>query len=201
MLIRVTAGYTAAGSDPSLAGLSYRSTGSGIVVGAAMSGALDQRIAQLARYGACPPLRGTHVSTGTGVGDTLTEVNEGLGRLTAELEEMKELEADWDSDGAHRITNRAVDTASQVLRIVNTVLRPVIGDDALPSAVSPLPTGGVGLEWTRSNSYVSVFVGPKGDLGFLHKTVENGKAAYHEEHVSSVDELVVLIARALFSRR
>ena len=124
-----------------------------------------------------------------------------MDHLSAELDDLKELEEDWDSYGARRITYQAIERASQVIGIANSDLGPVLGDDALPSAAFPVPTGGVALEWSRPNGLVSVVVGPEGELGYLLKTVRDGRSVYEERHGLSVGDLMVLIAHALVPER
>jgi hypothetical protein len=124
-----------------------------------------------------------------------------MDHLSAELDDLRELEEDWDSYGARRISDRAIESASQVIGVANSVLGPVLGDDALPGAAFPVPTGGVALEWPRPNGLVSVVVGPDGELGYLHKTVQDGRSSYDERHRLAIDELIAQVARALAPER
>src|SRR4051812_42777406 len=71
------------------------------------------------------------------------------------------LESDWDSYGGLLPTARAVGLASRV------IVESVADAGEPPSAVMPLPDGGLQLIWEHGSDELQIDVGSAGALGFL----------------------------------
>jgi hypothetical protein len=66
-----------------------------------------------------------------------------------QLESVAALPEDWDSYGAAQITPAAVTAARTLLNDLSA--RPRVADRLLPFHLAPIPTGGIQLEWKRSD--------------------------------------------------
>jgi hypothetical protein len=80
-----------------------------------------------------------------------------------QLESLAALPEDWDSYGASRIARTAVTTAQALLDALSS--RPQTDDRLLPFHVAPIPTGGIQLEWKRSdNSVLELWIDGEGRI-------------------------------------
>ena len=77
------------------------------------------------------------------------------------------LDPDWDSYGGKNPTTEALSAASQYLQTLVSEFWPSVGNRALPFWVSPLPNGGIQLEWREPKSELEVEVGPEGKTELL----------------------------------
>jgi hypothetical protein len=82
-----------------------------------------------------------------------------LRQLTA----ISALPEDWDSYGAATVTSTAVTTARALLDALS--FPPRGGVNLVPFHVAPIPTGGVQLEWKRSDgAALELWIGSDGSL-------------------------------------
>ena len=71
------------------------------------------------------------------------------------------------------------------------------GDSARPASISPLPTGGIEVEWRSGTTLIAIDVGPDGVLGYLLRTGTGQAAVYDEASAVDEDALLSSIARVL----
>lgn len=65
--------------------------------------------------------------------------------LLKELEEIKELEDDWDNYGADPIDEKIIENTKFLIENLRI----------LPDHIAPLPWGAIQLEWERKNPYIN----------------------------------------------
>ena len=82
----------------------------------------------------------------------------------SQVARYRELLADWDSYGAQRIEQLVIETANRILDLLS--------DSALESAtavlapyhISPVPNGGLQMEWRRDGRSFELWIAPDGSL-------------------------------------
>jgi hypothetical protein len=83
------------------------------------------------------------------------------------LDEIAQLQDDWDSYGAHRPTAASISAAHLLLGSLWDELGHAVDDQAVPWAVAPLADGGVQCEWRGPGGAIEVEFGPSGTLNYL----------------------------------
>ena len=126
--------------------------------------------------------------------DDLASVHERISGFAA-------LEPDWDSYGAERPSADAIRTARQVLDDLVILYARRFGDKVLPFWASPLPSGGVQLEWRvpASALELEVEVHANGRLAFLLQKGHGASAEYEESNDASLEDVASLLAQVLSS--
>ena len=101
------------------------------------------------------------------------------------------LEPDWDSDGAKVPHPVAIRTAQDLLTSAFVAWAAIVGEErALPSWVSPLPSGGVQIDWNGPAAELEIDIDPHGRIGYLLQQGHGAHAAYDEaDDVSAADAL------------
>jgi hypothetical protein len=116
------------------------------------------------------------------IGDTT-----GLRVLFARLDVLSTFEDDWDSYGALPPTARAVGLASRV------IVECAAHAGGTPSAVMPLPDGGLQLLWERGSEELQIDVGPDGALGYLAIHRGGGEPGMAEANDVSLSDVLALV--------
>jgi len=124
--------------------------------------------------------------------DDLASVHERISGFAA-------LEPDWDSYGAERPSTNAIRTARQVLDDLVILYARKFGEKALPFWASPLPSGGVQLEWRAPTAELEVEVDAKGRLAFLLQRGHGADAEYEEGEDASLKDVASLLGQVLTS--
>jgi hypothetical protein len=83
------------------------------------------------------------------------------------LDEIAQLEDDWNSFGALRPTAASISAAHLLLGSLWDDLGHGVDDIAVPWAVAPLADGGVQFEWRGSGGAIEVEIGPRGTMNYL----------------------------------
>lgn len=107
------------------------------------------------------------------------------------LEELRQLPDNWDSYGAPRITDKALEKARSVLTLMTAT-----GSFAQPF-VAPSPNGGVQIEWYIPTGEVELRIPPNGDP-LTYSTVEttaDGQEREVEETIPRTDSLARLLQK------
>jgi hypothetical protein len=126
--------------------------------------------------------------------DDLASVHERIAGFTA-------LGPDWDSYGAACPSANAIQTARHVLDDLVILYARQFEDKVLPFWVSPLPSGGVQLEWRAPTSEfeLEVEVHPNGRLAFLLQRGRGPAAEYEEGEDASLEDIASLLGQVLTS--
>lgn len=104
--------------------------------------------------------------------------------LEQRLEQLRQLPEGWDSYGASKISQRAIEKAKELL---DRTLRP--GDLPLPF-LCPIADGGVGLEWrTKHGRELLCEISPDGSVSYLLVVPHDGGEKEIEGRVRSLGEL------------
>jgi hypothetical protein len=122
--------------------------------------------------------------------DKLASVHERISGFVA-------LESDWDSYGAARPSANAIRTAQQVLDDLVILYARQFGENVLPFWASPLPSGGVQLEWRSPAFELEVEVDANGRLAFLLQKGHGADAEYQEGEGASTEEIASLLGHVL----
>jgi hypothetical protein len=83
------------------------------------------------------------------------------------LDEIAQLEDDWDSYGALRPTAASISAAHLLLGSLWDDLGHRVDDLAVPWAVAPLAEGGVQFEWRGPGRAIEVEIGPRRTMNYL----------------------------------
>ena len=101
------------------------------------------------------------------------------------LDELSGLPDDWDSYGGATPSAKSIQAARNLLLLLHTRLDSSLGGRVNPSHISPLPVGGVQLEWDGASKDLEVEVGPDGRLAYLHVDRTGDERQYSEDDVSA----------------
>lgn len=137
------------------------------------------------------------VRAGSDVSTLQHQVEADLAPTIQRIAEFSALETDWDSYGGKPPTARALDTAARSLRFLVGFLAPIVGKRALPFWVSPLPSGGVQLEWRSPAAGLEVEIDSRGNLAYLYQSGHGPNAEYEEGEDVSLPKVVALLGRGL----
>jgi hypothetical protein len=132
----------------------------------------------------------------------LSALQQGFGRSAEalsgayqHLDEFLALTAGWDSYGALPVAQTAIATAKKVLASIQASTAGLLGEETAPSAIVPVATGGVELEWTGQHGMLELFVRPEGTLGYLLELRQGAGKPLEEEGVVTSDQVSRLLAR------
>lgn len=113
------------------------------------------------------------------------------------LDELSGLPDDWDSYGGATPSAKSIQAARNLLLLLHTRLDSSLGGRVNPSHISPLPVGGVQLEWDGASKDLEVEVGPDGRLAYLHVDRTGDERQYSEDDDVSAATVVDLVADVL----
>jgi hypothetical protein len=113
------------------------------------------------------------------------------------IAEMAKLPANWDREDADPPTALAVAGAcSSIEAVAEAQARRGRGCVA-PATSSPIPDGGLQVEWEGPNARIDVQVSPDGTYGDPVMWGSDGDAGYEEADEAAPDEVLALIDRVL----
>ena len=116
------------------------------------------------------------------------------------LSELSRLEADWDSYGSLPPSMASIAGALGFVRLAGQRFWRVYGGRVRPTSISPLPSGGIELEWQNPSELFAVEIAPDGRWGYLRKR-GSGRAARYDEGIDlTQDQLLPLLAEVLLPR-
>ena len=111
-----------------------------------------------------------------------------------QIEELSTLEPNWDGEGASQISALAVAKSTRLAVQAKEQIK------VLPSFVSPIPDGGLQVEWQTGTSRLELMVAPDGELaGLLVNTAKHLPRNTVEEHNISDDRVMALLEE-MYSR-
>ena len=111
--------------------------------------------------------------------------------------EMAKLAPNWDGEVADPPTAEAVAAACFLMRAV-AEHRQRQGRVSIPPATSsPIPDGGLLVEWHGSSARIDVAANPDGSYGYLVKWDAGSAARYQEAGSVSLDVVSALVDRVL----
>lgn len=116
------------------------------------------------------------------------------------LAELAGLGEDWDSYGGHPPAPKAVAEAARFVEEVLAVHWATARGRALPASISPLPSGGIELEWSVPDGLLAIDVGAGGQWGFLRKTDRGNGVQFDEGDDVARDSLFPLLAEVLLAQ-
>jgi hypothetical protein len=122
----------------------------------------------------------------------LTRGQELLRSARETLDEIAQLEDDWDSYGALRPTAAAISAGHLLLGALWDELGHLVDEGVMPWAVAPLADGGVQFEWRGPGGAIEVEVSPRGTMKYL---VERD-----EKTIAKSDPLTVVGAQEILGR-
>jgi hypothetical protein len=120
-----------------------------------------------------------------------------LAHIHERIARFGDLEPDWDSYGAKPFSPTAMATAKDVLRAVSQRTTATTGDAAFGVRVTPLPSGGILLEWHGPSADLEVEVTRTGRLDLLLEERVGGTDETSEHAGVDVAAIAALLDRAL----
>lgn len=115
------------------------------------------------------------------------------------IAELAKLPAGWDREDAEPATAGSVAAACYLIEAVaETQERRGFGRVS-PATSSPIPDGGLQVEWEGADARVDVQANPDGSYGFLAKWGAGAGARYEEADEAPLSTILALIDRALGS--
>lgn len=133
-------------------------------------------------------------SSAAGQSPELRPADPKIEHALARIENLSQLELDWDSYGGLPSTPVARAAAIEWVEIAADLFGQRAAAAAVPYSVAPLAHGGVQLEWRGAQGIVELEVGPNGELGYLVTTERKGEASIADsDDVSWADVLRALI--------
>lgn len=115
------------------------------------------------------------------------------------IREMATLPANWDSEGADPPTPSAVASALYLIQAIAERRRQHAFGLVQPVTSSPIPDGGLQVEWKGQDARIDVQANPDGSYGFLVKWGAGSEARYEEADEEPIESLIGLIDRVLDS--
>jgi hypothetical protein len=115
------------------------------------------------------------------------------------IREMASLPADWDADGAESPTAVSVATACYLIEAVAWVQERQGHGRVAPTTSSPIPDGGLNVEWDGPDARAAIQANPDGTLGYLIRWGLGPDGRYEEADEASLETVLGLISRALAS--
>jgi hypothetical protein len=109
------------------------------------------------------------------------------------LNELAQLQPNWDSYDAEALTPSAIAAASLLITSVNEDRRSLTGRPAPPWVVAPVPDGGVQVEWMASPRKIVVQIDPDGELSYLVVDRSELIPSYTEDHGVPIARIRALV--------
>lgn len=150
------------------------------------------------QFGWPPRATGLDVAADVG-GYLLGSRDSSLVSVFDRIVEMSKLPPNWDREDADPPTGRAVAAACHLISAVRSERLGRGRLDGIPATSSPLPDGGLQVEWQGSNCRIDVQVNDDGSFGFLKKCVAAPTADYQEADDVSYGTVLELIQQILDS--
>jgi len=113
------------------------------------------------------------------------------------LVEIADLPADWDAEGADPPSAKAVAAASYLIEAAADDQERRARGRIAPTTSSPIPDGGLQLEWQGPGARIDVQANPDGSYGYLVKWGRDDSARYEEADEAPLDIVLALIDRVL----
>ena len=111
--------------------------------------------------------------------------------------EMANLSPNWDGEDADPPTAEAVAAACFLIEAV-AERRQLRGGVSIPPATSsPVPDGGLLIEWRGPAAMIDVQASPDGSFGYLVKWNAGSDASYEEADTASLETVLVVMDRVL----
>lgn len=111
--------------------------------------------------------------------------------------EMANLAANWDSEGGDPPTAEAVAAACFLIEAVAEHRQQQGHVGVPPTTSSPIPDGGLQIEWRGPAARIDVQANPDGSFGYLVKWDSSAGARYEEADSTSLETVLALIDRVL----
>ena len=111
--------------------------------------------------------------------------------------DLARLEDDWDTYGSVPISSLAVDTARTLISLFTLKYRVPL-PRILPFHISPIPGGGIQIEWRFERSELEVNVGSDGTLSYLLIQNEGDEESYQEVDDIDSAQIIELVANISF---
>ena len=118
-------------------------------------------------------------------------IGQSIGPSIRRIDEFVHLPLGWDGDDADPITALAVSSAAVLVTSVADRCWHIRG--VAPITSSPLPDGGLQLEWVGNEARIEVEVGPEGAYGYVLIRGKGPNATYEECDNVELNVLVGLI--------
>ena len=111
--------------------------------------------------------------------------------------EMAKLTADWDGEGGEPPTAEAVAAACFLIEAVaeHRQQQGHVGDP--PTTSSPIPDGGLQIEWRGPAARIDVQANADGSFGYLVKWDSGSVATFEETDAASLEAVLTLLDRVL----
>jgi len=129
--------------------------------------------------------------------ETPSELIKRLGTALVRLDQLTELEANWDSYGAEPIANTAIITAHKLIAEAILHFADKHGPRAVPYDIGPLPAGGVQVVWKGPHAELEVDISAEGRYGYLLIINPGNNPTYEEDNDVSLDTIIALISQTL----
>ena len=111
--------------------------------------------------------------------------------------EMAKLAPNWDGEDADPPTAESVAAACFLIEAVAERRQREGGVGVPPATSSPIPDGGLLMEWQGPSARIDVEAKPDGALGYLVEWETGSAARYEEADTASLDAVLALIDRVL----
>lgn len=116
------------------------------------------------------------------------------------LADFADLAPDWDSYGGKTPTPAAIDAARRLLMTISAKRATVASAERFaPSWVSPLPSGGVQIDWNGPRAELEVDITPDGKIGYLLQEGHGRQATYEEVDDVAPARVLALVCAVLRS--
>jgi hypothetical protein len=123
--------------------------------------------------------------------------NDPLTPVYSRLANLATLHPDWNTPDGQRPARVAIQGAIRLAQEVYDRTGYVLGSRALPTAILPLPSGGLEVEWKSGDEMIMGGVSPDGEWGYLRKIGSGRAAKYEEEEGVSEESLLDLITTVI----
>ena len=132
--------------------------------------------------------------------DVLTpQFRDDLASVRQRISGFADLEPNWDSYGADSPSAEAIQAAQLYLDDLVDLYAGRFAEKVLPFWASPLPSGGVQLEWRAPRAELEVEVDSNGRLAFLLQKGHGAAAEYQEGEDASLEDVASLLGQVLSS--
>jgi hypothetical protein len=111
--------------------------------------------------------------------------------------EMAKLAANWDGEDGAPPTAEAVAAACFLIEAAAEHRQRQGHVGVPPTTSSPIPDGGLQIEWRGATSRIDVQANPDGSLGYLVKWGSDAAASYEEANSASLETVLSLLDRVL----
>ena len=113
------------------------------------------------------------------------------------LVDMAGLPSDWDSAGAEPPSVRAMAAACYLIEAVAVDQEDRARERVVPTTSSPIPDGGLQVEWQGHDARIDVQANPDGSYGYLVKGGQGNSARYEEADEAPLNTVLSLVDRVL----